>query len=167
MKNFKGFITGNPGSGKTTLLKDIAKFLKDHDIHFSGFITEEVRIKGVRTGFNIENLKTSEKKMFASTEFAAPCKFGKYFLNLENFESIALDCFEGSDIILIDEIGKMEFYSEKFKKLLFDNINKDVTIIGTLHRDYVELFKSYGKIYFLTREKYDDIKREILNNVLC
>lgn len=125
-----------------------------------------MRIKDVRTGFTIQDLQSSDKKIFASIEFETSLRFSKYYLNLANFESIALNCFEGSNIILIDEIGKMEFQSDRFKKLIFENVSKNITIIAALHRDYVELFKPYGKIYYLFREKYEDIKEEILNNLL-
>lgn len=166
MRYFKAFITGNPGCGKTTLLKEISKTLIDIGVSISGFITEEVRAGGVRTGFTIEDLRTFEKKTFASTQLETSIRFDRYYLNMANFESIALNCFEGSKVILIDEIGKMEFYSTKFRNLLFTNIGKEITIIATLHRDYVKLFEPYGKIYYLFREKYGDIKEEILNNLL-
>jgi len=60
----------------------------------------------------------------------------------------------------------MEFHSDRFKKLLFDNINKDITIIAALHRDYIELFKLYGKIFYLTRINFHSIKEEILRNII-
>lgn len=164
--HFKAFITGNPGCGKTTLLKEILKALSDKGIPFSGFITEEMRIKGIRTGFTIQDLQTYDRKIFASTEIETSCQFGKYYLNLANFESIALNCFKGSDIVVIDEIGKMEFQSDRFRKLIFENVSKDITIIAALHRDYVELFKPYGKIFYLTRINFHSIKEEILRNII-
>ena len=43
-------ITGLPRSGKTTLLKEIVKLLDDT----FGFVTNEIRKDGERTGFEVE-----------------------------------------------------------------------------------------------------------------
>jgi len=158
----KIFITGNPGCGKTTLIKEIVLHFKEKDIPLSGFITEEVRKGNTRIGFGIQDLKTLEKKVFASTENVTQYRFGKYYLDLSNFESIALKAFERRDFVLIDEIGKMEFYSVKFKDLLIENLDKDINIIATLHRDFVVDFKKYGKVFYLTRENFENTKEEIL-----
>jgi nucleoside-triphosphatase THEP1 len=160
----KIFVTGLPGCGKTTLTKDIAKLLKDSGINTSGFITEEVRTKGFRQGFTIEDLRTGEKLIFASVEQISNIKFGKYFLNIQNFEKIALIAFENAQFVLIDEIGKMEFYSRSFKYYLFKNLEKDVNLIATLHRDFVKDFSHY-EILTLTRENYSDIKNHIIEKL--
>ena len=107
-------------------------------------------------------MKTLEKKIFASIENVTQYRFGKYYLDLSNFESIALKAFESRDFVLIDEIGKMEFYSVKFKDLLIENLDKDINIIATLHRDFVVDFKKYGKVFYLTRESFENTKEEIL-----
>ena len=166
----KIFVTGLPGCGKTTLMKDIANLLKDSGTNISGFITEEVREKGFRQGFTIEDLRTGEKLIFASVEQISNIKFGKYFLNIQNFEKIALIAFENAQIVLIDEIGKMEFYSRSFKYYLFKSLEKDINLIATLHRDFVKDFSRY-EILTLTRENYNSIKEKILielkaNNIL-
>ncbi|MEM3713905.1 MAG: nucleoside-triphosphatase, partial [Nitrososphaeria archaeon] len=109
------FITGLPGCGKTTLIKRLGEELKEKGVDFSGFITEEVRNKGVRLGFTIRDLKTEYELTFASVNEISQVKFHKYYLHMENFESIALNVFDNSNLILIDEIGKMEFYSYRFK----------------------------------------------------
>ncbi|BAL80279.1 NTPase [Caldisericum exile] len=161
----KIFITGNPACGKTTLIKEIGELLKIKGVAFSGFITEEIREKGFRKGFTIEDLKTKEKLIFASLEGFSNIKFGKYFLNIENFERIALKVFDDSPkIVLIDEIGKMEFYSNKFRKYFLENLQRNKNIVGTLHRDFVKDFEQY-KIYTLTRENYQKIKHEILTEL--
>ena len=158
----KIFITGNPGCGKTTLIKEIVLHFKEKDIPLSGFITEEVRKGNTRIGFGIQDLKTLEKKVFASIENVTQYRFGKYYLDLSNFESIALKAFQGENFVLIDEIGKMEFYSVKFKDLLIENLEKDINIIAALHRDFVVDFKKYGKVFYLTRESFEKTKEEIL-----
>jgi nucleoside-triphosphatase len=160
----KIFVTGLPGYGKTTLMKDIAKLLTDSGVDISGFITEEVREKGFRQGFTIEDLRTGEKLIFASVEQISNIKFGKYFLNIKNFEKIALNAFENAQIVIIDEIGKMEFYSRSFKYYLFKNLEKDVNLIATLHRDFVKDFSRY-EILALTRENYSDIKNHIIEKL--
>jgi nucleoside-triphosphatase len=158
----KIFITGNPGCGKTTLIKKIVLHFKEKGISLSGFITEEMRKGNTRIGFGIQDLKTLEKKVFASIENVTQYRFGKYYLDLSNFESIALKAFESRDFVLIDEIGKMEFYSVKFKDLLLENLGKDINIIAALHRDFVNDFKKYGKVFYLTRENFENTKEEIL-----
>jgi len=158
----KIFITGNPGCGKTTLIKEIVLHFKEKDIPLSGFITEEMRKGNTRIGFGIQDLKTLEEKVFASTENVTQYRFGKYYLDLSNFESIALKAFESRDFVLIDEIGKMEFYSVKFKDLLIENLDKDINIIATLHRDFVVDFKKNGKVFYLARENFENTKKEIL-----
>lgn len=158
----KIFITGNPGCGKTTLIKEIVLHFKEKGISLSGFITEEVRKGNTRIGFGIQDLKTLEKKIFASTGYITQYRFGKYYLDLSNFESIALKAFQGENFVLIDEIGKMEFYSVKFKDLLIENLEKDINIIAALHRDFVVDFKKYGKVFYLTRESFEKTKEEIL-----
>lgn len=164
----KIFVTGNPGVGKTTLLKKLKDFCVKKGISTCGFITEEVRKNDVRVGFVLVNLRTGERFDFASIFKETPYKFGRYFLDIEKFNIIieAVFCDEGK-IFILDEIGKMEFFSKKFKEKLFDLLEKDKDIIASLHRDFVPSFKKYGKIYYLTYENRDkveeEIKREILN----
>jgi nucleoside-triphosphatase len=79
-------------------------------------------------------------------------------------KKIALNAFENAQIVIIDEIGKMEFYSRSFKYYLFKNLEKDVNLIATLHRDFVKDFSCY-EILTLTRENYSDIKNHIIEKL--
>ncbi|MCS7202126.1 MAG: NTPase [Dictyoglomus sp.] len=165
----KIFITGQPGVGKTTLLKKIDRFCRDIGLTTFGFITEEVREGKNRIGFDFINLKTNERYNFASIYKITPYKFGKYYLNIDKFEEIIEQIFyQEGDIFILDEIGRMEFYSEKFKKRILEYLERDKNIIASLHRDFVNIFKKYGKIYQLTYENRDlvlkEVEREILKN---
>ncbi len=44
-------------------------------------------------------------------------KVGAYTVHVEDFETVALPCLKNinSPVLIIDEIGKMESYSNKFK----------------------------------------------------
>jgi nucleoside-triphosphatase len=116
-------LTGPPGIGKTTLVKKVVAQIKDKVI---GFWTEEVRDKSrkERTGFSI--VSTDKKStIFASKFFTSKHLVGSYGVNVEKFESIALPVLEKAleekdKIVVIDEVGKMELFSEKFIRMVFE-----------------------------------------------
>jgi len=78
------FITGSPGSGKTTLfnsiVNDIIEVLKP-DCKISGFITKEIRQKGSRVGFSIENF-SGDRGILAHVNFKKGPTVGRYRVNL-------------------------------------------------------------------------------------
>ena len=78
---------------------------------------------GLRTGFDIVTIgdKAGKQKRGIlarkKTNVKGP-KVGQYTVQVEDFESIALPCLKSVDsrpVLIIDEIGKMEDKSNKFK----------------------------------------------------
>ena len=118
----KIFITGEPGVGKTTLVKKVVGKLGDRAI---GFWTEEVRDKktGKRKGFKVVSTDGKEK-LFASKTFTSKHLVGSYGVNVQRFEEVALPLLERalregkSKVIVVDEIGKMELFSKRFRDLV-------------------------------------------------
>ena len=70
--------------------------------------------------------------------------------------------FNRANIVFIDEIGKMEVFSEKFKEFLFEVLESDKKVIATLNLALLKEFKEYGKVFWLTRENYGKIKQSLL-----
>lgn len=109
MRNGLFVITGKPGSGKTTIAKMLFEDLMKDGFKVGGFITEEVRKEGKRIGFIVLDLSTGERGILASTELSFGKKIGKYFLNIENIESMICKSIENAlkncDIVIIDEVG--------------------------------------------------------------
>ena len=66
-------------------------------------------------------------------------------------------------LIIIDELGKMELLSKKFSECVRDVLNSKKPCLIALHRSLINEYKKYGKIFWLEKENYEDVKKEILN----
>jgi nucleoside-triphosphatase len=133
-------ITGMPSVGKTqTLLKIIEKIEKS-GYTIQGMITEPIFEKKKRVGFYVTDWQTKEKKVFAHLDFNTKDKVGSYGIELKVLEEIGVPAIEKAiedeevDIIIIDEIGKMEMLSELFCETVTDALDSDKPILVTLHK---------------------------------
>jgi len=121
-------LTGNPRVGKTTIIKKVVRDLKD----VGGFYTEEIR-DGYRKGFRIITLDGKEG-ILAHMDIKNRYRVGKYGVNIEDLENVAVKSVEEGldrDIIVIDEIGKMELFSEKFRNILEKALDTG-KVLGTI-----------------------------------
>jgi len=106
-------LTGPPQCGKTTVVQ---KVVAGWPGQAAGFYTREVRERGRRQGFEIVTL-AGEAALLSHVDFPGPYRVGKYGVNLENFHRVALPAMEfrpGIDLIVVDEVGKMECLSPLF-----------------------------------------------------
>ncbi|KAK3234987.1 hypothetical protein CYMTET_54788 [Cymbomonas tetramitiformis] len=114
-------LTGVPGVGKTTLCAKVLAQLRILGADVKGFLTEEIRSRGVRTGFQIVSLDGEQRESLAVTEpeQQGP-RVGKYTVTLPNFEQLALPALDDildpktKCVCILDEIGKMELFSKDF-----------------------------------------------------
>jgi len=106
-------LTGQPQCGKTTVVQKVAARFPGKA---GGFYTREVRRNGRRMGFEIVTLN-GDAALLSHVDFPGPHRVGKYGVNLENFHRVALPALEvgpGVDLIVVDEVGKMECLSVRF-----------------------------------------------------
>jgi len=156
------FLTGKPGSGKTRLMK---KVLEELEGEVCGFFTPEIRENSERTGFRIKDIETGDKGLLASVDLDEGPSVSKYKVNLDDldrFSKKVMDDMEDSEIIVIDEIGVMELYSDKFKEMLNEALNSEKTVLATLHRNLVEEYDDQGKVIWVTRNSANDLKGKIV-----
>ncbi len=113
-------ITGKPRSGKTTLVKRLIPFIEGLGLRPRGFYTQEVRERGKRVGFDIVILPSGQTLPLARTGKKPP-RVGKYSVFVENLERALKE--GAGDLLILDEVGKMELLSEKFREFLRKALN--------------------------------------------
>jgi nucleoside-triphosphatase len=124
-------ITGLPGSGKTTLVEKVVAQL---DVPVAGFITRENRERGNRVGFSIDTVD-GRSGVLAHVDFKSRYRVGRYGVPLETIDKIAVPSLVVSSsnvLIVIDEIGKMECFSEVFKKAVLEALDSSNSVLATI-----------------------------------
>ncbi len=124
------FLTGAPSSGKTTVIKKVIEGL-DHPAN--GFYTEEERVDGKRVGFLMKTLD-GRKGYLAHQDIKSDLHIRRYGVSIENIEGIAVPSITPvkNNIIILDEIGKMECFSGVFKQAAANVLESPNIVIGTI-----------------------------------
>lgn len=128
----KVLLTGRPGIGKTTVIR---RFLARTRVEAGGFYTEEIRREGRRVGFSL-NLLSGERRVLASVEIGGSWRVGKYGVDVRTFETAAVPEIEkaiaGEHLVVVDEIGKMELFSERFREVVRLALDSSAPILATI-----------------------------------
>ncbi len=133
-------ITGMPSVGKTKTLIKIIEKLEKTGYKVEGMITDPIVEKKKRVGFYVVDWVTKEKEVFARLDWDVKDKIGKYGVDVTALEKIGIPAIqkaiddEAINIIIIDEIGKMEMLSEKFCEVVIDALDSDKPLLVTLHK---------------------------------
>ncbi len=127
-------ITGKPRTGKTTLIK---KVIEACGPACGGFYTEEIIRKGQRVGFLIRTTEGREA-ILAEKGLSSPFRLGKYGINCQNLDKIGVAAVEkalrNKEIIIVDEIGKMELFSPGFKDVVMRALDSGKRVAGVIHQ---------------------------------
>ena len=166
----KIFLTGRPGSGKSTVLMELIEQLKAEGLKVGGIITPEVRARCYRTAFKVVDLSSGEEGILASVDQPTGPMVGKYRVNLQDFERVALPALDFAlkecDIICIDELGKMEFFSAKFKQRVNEILKSEKPLIAAVHRNYAKIYEKRGSLIQVTPENREKIIDTIISRIL-
>ena len=124
-------VTGPPRSGKSTLIE---KVVQEISRPATGFFTRELRQRGRRVGFSITTL-AGKTGILAHKDIKSRFRVGKYGVSLTDIDQIAVPSMLPStldQIVVVDEIGKMECFSRLFKETLMNVLSSANLVIGSV-----------------------------------
>jgi nucleoside-triphosphatase len=159
-------LTGPPRAGKTTLVKQVVGEFRGKA---GGFFTEEIRENGDRTGFRLVTLDGKDV-VLSHVDFKSPYRVGKYGVNVEGLEQVGvtalLSAMRDCDMVVVDEIGKMEMLSLKFRDAITRLIDSNQRMLGTilLHNHmWSDVIKARPEVQVIMLNR--DNNAQVLNEV--
>lgn len=100
-----------------------------------GFYTEEIRNRGVREGFRLVTLDGQDATL-AHVGVDSPYRVGKYRVSIDSLERVGVPALHRAarecDLVVIDEIGKMEMFSTAFREAVLQIIGSGKSVLGTI-----------------------------------
>lgn len=131
----KVLLTGRPGIGKTTIIKSAVSELSRKGVKANGFYTQEIKEGEIeRKGFKLVTLD-GEEVILAHRDMRTPFRVGKYSVSLDGLERVGVTAvLDGlkRDLVVIDEIGRMELYSDKFRDAVTRALDAPNSLLGTI-----------------------------------
>ena len=163
-------ITGYPQVGKTSLINNIIRKLEKTSI---GMFTNEIRKEGKRIGFKIETLSGLEYVLASKNNLTSKYRVANYGVYLENIDIVIkhleLSIQESNpEVIIIDEIGKMELFSKTFVSFLEKCLDSK-RVLGTImmkDNAYTKQIKGRSDtlVFHLTRDNQKIIEEKIMES---
>lgn len=127
-------LEGRPGVGKTTVARRLLALLRERGVPVTGFTTEEIREGGRRVGFALETA-AGERGTLAHVRLPGPPRVGKYGVDLETLERLALPALRpaGGAVAIVDELGKMELASGSLRAAFERLLEGEQPVVATVH----------------------------------
>ena len=161
-------LTGRPGTGKTSLIKQAVAGMKGEA---GGFYTEEIRSQGVRQGFRLVTLD-GQSAILAHVDIRSPYRVSKYGVDIDSLDRVGVSALrqaaEECDLIVIDEIGKMELFSANFREAVLQIIDSRKRVLGTIMLNpnpWADTIKRHHQVNLVevTRANYQEVLEELLH----
>ena len=139
----------------------------------AGFYTEEIREGRERAGFALVGLD-GRRGILSHVRFPGPHQVGRYGVDIAGFEAFLQGLradTPGLHLMVIDEIGKMECLSRRFRSFLGERLDSPVPLLATIAlrgTPPIEQIKRRPDVRVITMsiEDREEKFREVLGEVL-
>lgn len=131
-------LTAPPRTGKTTVVRRLAGLLRAAGVPIAGFLSDELRERGRRTGFTVEDFD-GHRAVLAHLSLTSKPHVGRYGVDVPAFERVALPALRRAltargAVALIDEIGPMELLSPAFLPRCLALFESGAAVVATVHQ---------------------------------
>ncbi len=162
-------LTGHPGCGKTTVIRKVIDVLGERA---GGFYTEEIFGPGGRKGFRLITL-AGEEAVLSHKSLRGPRvpRVGRYGVDLKVLETVGVAALraalQAGQIIVVDEIGKMELLSPAFREMVLQAILGPSPVLGTIiykPHPHADLLKTLAQVtlWEVNRRTRDELPGKVL-----
>ncbi len=161
-------LTGRPGTGKTSLIKQAVAAMGGRA---GGFYTEEIRSGGTRQGFRLVTL-TGEHAILAHVSIRSPYRVSKYGVDIESLDRVGVTALNqaaaAGQLVIIDEIGKMELFSASFRETVLHIISSGRKVLGTIMSSsdsWADTIKHHSQVRLIevTRTNHQAVLTELVS----
>jgi nucleoside-triphosphatase len=125
---------------------------------------------------NFTDLSSENRGWLASVHERRGPQVGKYRVNIDDLNDIGvkaiLDACEKLDVVIVDEVGPMELFSEKFREAVKKAVESRKLVVSTIHwKTSGELISSVKKredaeTFIVTNENRDHLHEEVIRKAL-
>ncbi len=136
-----------------------------------GFYTEEIRSQGVRQGFRLVTLD-GQDAILAHVNIRSPYRVSRYGVDIDNLDRVGVSALHQAaqqcDLVVVDEIGKMELFSASFREAVLQIIDSGKRVLGTIMlspNPWADAIKRKPQVNLVTVTRANH--QEVLEELLC
>jgi nucleoside-triphosphatase len=110
--------------------------------------------------------------VLAHVDISSPHRVGKYKVDIGALEGIGVfalrQALTESDLVVIDEIGKMELLSPAFREVVTQAVNSGKKVLGTImlnHHPFADRIKRHpqAEVLLVTRDNRTEVMKKVLD----
>lgn len=169
----KLLLSGEPGVGKSTVL---SKLYEKYPLQIVGVIARDLRdAQNGRLGFSSGPLDNPTLLTIAHVTNTSTSRVGKYGVDLQALDSVAdllasqLDVAQKeAKVLIFDEVGLMQSYSEKLRKQIENVLKSNVPVVMAIKQDdssseWLKSIKTMQvtRLITITEESRDEVLNEL------
>lgn len=173
----KILLSGKPGVGKSTVLSKVRETLLSEGLTVSGCLVKEIRELNNRLGFEVHYMPSQAITVLGHRQILFSSKYvSNYSINISGIDQELipfmnrLSLSTPSDVMLFDEIGRMQNMSPSFIPALDCLLSADIPLIATIVNDPEEWAQKYKEdpnfFYVIVDAENRDSTPDLLNSMI-